>query len=81
MDSVINEESAPDSGAEGEHEESEALERHRRSEAQGNMFRADGDEQIFAEGQKRVRMKPVRLADQARYQEFRSRDSNKSYTT
>jgi hypothetical protein len=46
-----------------------------------NMFRADGDEQVFAAGHKRVRMEPVRLSDQARYQELRgNKDSNKSYT-
>jgi hypothetical protein len=62
MEGIINEECAPDSG-----EENEALERHRRSEAQANMFRADGDEHNFAAGHKRVRIKPVRLSDQARY--------------
>jgi hypothetical protein len=32
-------------------------------------------------GHKRVRMEPVRLSDQARYQELRDENSNKSYTT
>jgi hypothetical protein len=81
MEGIINEECAPDSGEEAENEENKALERHRRSEAQANMFRADGDEQVFAAGHKRVRMEPVRLSDQARYQELRGKDSNKSYTT
>jgi hypothetical protein len=81
MEGIINEECAPDSSKEAESEENEALERYRRSEAQANMFRADGDEQGFAAGHKRVRMEPVRLSDQARYQELKGKDSNKSYTT
>jgi hypothetical protein len=64
-----------------ENEENEALERYRWSEVQANMFRADGDELIFAAGHKWVRMELVRLLDQARYQELRGKDSNKSYTT
>jgi hypothetical protein len=43
MEGIINEECAPNSGEEAENEENEALERHRRSEAKANMFRADGD--------------------------------------
>jgi hypothetical protein len=81
MEGIINEECAPDSNEEAENEENEALERHRLSEAQANMFRADGDEQVFTAGHKRVRMEPVRLSDQARYQELRGKDSNKLYTT
>jgi hypothetical protein len=81
MEGIINEECAPDSGEEVENEENEALERHRRSEARANMFRADGDEQVFAAGHKRMRIEPVRLSDQARYQGLKGKDSNKSYTT
>jgi hypothetical protein len=45
------------------------------------MILADGDEQISAAGSKRMRMEPVRLTDQARYQEIRGKSSSKSYTT
>ena len=81
MEGVINEPSAPGSSDSEDDEENEALERHRRSEAEANMFRADGDEQIFAAGVKRMRTEPVRLSDQARYQELKKKDSNKFYTT
>jgi hypothetical protein len=75
MEGIINEECAPDSGEEAENE---ALERHRRSEAQANMFCADGDEQFFAAGHKRVLLEPVRLSDQARYQELRGKDCRRA---
>jgi hypothetical protein len=81
MKGIINEECAPESGEEAENEENEAMERHRQSKAQANMFRADGDGQVFAAGHKRVQMEPVRLSDQARYRKLRGKDSNKSYTT
>jgi hypothetical protein len=63
MEGIINEERAPDSG--------EGRRMRRWSEAQTNMFRADGDEQVFAADHKLVRMEPIRLLDQARYQELR----------
>ena len=81
MEGVINEPAVSESSDSDDDEESEALQRYRRSEVEANMIRADGDEQIFAPGSKRMRTEPVRLTDQTRYQEVRGKDSSRSYIT